>query len=176
MSAEATSDAREIRQALLRQAATEAEEATAASPRLALLLFTLGGEAYAFRLGDVREVVKPTSITPVPSVPAHILGVMNLRGEILPVLDPKGLLGLEGTASGSEARIIVTRTPRGPVGFLVDEVEDAVEAEAGLEPLLHTLPEARARYLEGQLSIGGRLVGLLQLSALLVAAGSPREG
>jgi len=162
----------ERRAALLRQAAATPEaQGALEAPGTLLLLFALGGESYGFPLERVREVVKPGPITPVPSLPEHILGVMNLRGEILPILDPKRLLGLGAGAPGPEGRIIVVKGPGMAVGFLADGVEDAIEVRGSLEPPLATLPEGRAEYLQGQATYEGRLVGVLDVEALLARRG-----
>lgn len=158
----------ERRAALLRQAAETAQAQEAREGVVIhLLLVALGGESYGFPLDRVREVVKPAPITPVPSIPEHILGVMNLRGEILPVLDPKRLLGLGEGASTSEGRIVVVKGPGMAAGFLADSVEDAIEVRGTLEPPLATLPEGQAQYLQGQVAHGDRLVGVLDVEALL---------
>jgi purine-binding chemotaxis protein CheW len=158
----------ERRAALLQQAAaaTEAQEG-GEGPGIPLLLFGLGGESYAFPLERVREVVKPGPITPVPSIPEHILGVMNLRGEILPVLDPKRLLGVGVGTATPQGRIIVVKAPGMSVGFLADGVEDAIEVKGSIEPPLAILPERQARYLQGQVTHEGLLVGVLDVETLL---------
>jgi purine-binding chemotaxis protein CheW len=157
------------RQATLLQQAAAAAEAQEGreGPGIQLLLFSLGGESYAFPLERVREVVKPGPTTPVPSIPKHILGVMNLRGEILPVLDLKRLLGVgEGTPT-PQGRIIVVKTPGMTVGFLADGVEDAIEVRESMEPPLAILPERQAQYLQGQVTHERVLVGVLDVEALL---------
>lgn len=158
----------ERRAALLRQAgeATQALEAREGAA-IHLLLVALGGESYGFPLDRVREVVKPAPITPVPSIPEHILGVMNLRGEILPVLDLKRLLGLGAGAPSPQGRIVVVKGPGMAVGFLADSVEDAIEVRGTLEPPLATLPEGQAQYLQGQVTHEDRLVGVLDVETLL---------
>lgn len=158
----------ERRAALLRQAA-EAMQAQEAREGVAihLLLVALGAEQYGFPLDRVREVVKPTPITPVPTIPEHILGVMNLRGEILPVLDLKRLLGLGAGVPDPRGRIVVVKGPGMAVGFLADSVEDAIEVRGGLEPPLAASAEERARYLQGQVAHAERLVGVLDVDALL---------
>jgi len=172
------------RAVFLQQAAAQAQEARE-EPGTQLLLFALGGESYAFPLEQVREVVKPGPITPVPSIPEHILGVMNLRGEILPVLDLKRLMGvgmgtvldlkrLMGVGMGTpdrEGRIIVVKAPGMSVGFLADSVEDAIEVKGAMEPPLATLPERQVRYLRGQVTHGGLLVGVLNPETLLEQRG-----
>ena len=158
----------EQRATLLQQAAAASEAQDAREgPGIQLLLFALSEESYAFPLDRVREVVKPAPITPVPSLPEHILGVMNLRGEILPVLDPKRLLGLGAGAPSPEGRIIVVRGPGMAVGFLAESVEDAIEVKVSLEAPLATLPEGQAQYLQGQVTHEGRLVGVLDVEVLL---------
>jgi purine-binding chemotaxis protein CheW len=162
----------ERRAALLQQAAAAVEAQDAREePGIPLLLFALGGESYAFPLERVREVVKPGPITPVPSISEHILGVMNLRGEILPVLDPKRLLGIGAGTPGREGRIIVVKAPGMSVGFLADNVEDAIEVKGSIEPPLATLPERQVRYLRGQVIHEGLLVGVLSLDTLLEQRG-----
>ncbi|OGB94277.1 MAG: hypothetical protein A3H39_06195 [candidate division NC10 bacterium RIFCSPLOWO2_02_FULL_66_22] len=158
----------ERRAALLRQAdeAAQAQEARDGAA-IHLLLVALRGEHYGFPLDRVREVVKPAPITPVPSIPEHILGVMNLRGEILPVLDLKRLLGLGAGAADPQGRIVIVKSPGMAVGFLADSVEDAIEVRGTLEPPLATLPERQAQYLQGQVAHADRLVGVLNVEALL---------
>lgn len=158
------------RAALLQQAAAVAQEGRE-GPGIQLLLFALGGESYAFPLERVREVVKPGPITPVPSTPDHMLGVMNLRGEILPVLDPKRLLGVGVGTPGPQGRIVVVKAPGMTVGFLADGVEDAIEVKGSVEPPLATLPERQARYLQAQVTHEGLLVGVLDVEALLERRG-----
>ena len=157
----------ERRAALLQQAAAAEGQETREIPALQLLLFALAGESYAIPLIRVREVVKPSPITPVPSTPPHILGVMNLRGEILPVLDPKRLLGLGQGRPAPEGRILVVKGTGMAVGFLVDSVEDAIEVKGSLEPPLATLPEGRGDYLQGQVAHEGRLIGVLEPETFL---------
>lgn len=162
----------ERRAALLQQAAAAAEAREGGEgPGIQLLLFALGGESYAFPLERVREVVKPGPITPVPSIPEHILGVMNLRGEILPVLDPKRLLGVGVGTPTPQGRIIVVKAPGMTVGFLADGVEDAIQVKGSMEPPLAILPERQARYLQGQVTHEGLLVGVLDVETLLERRG-----
>lgn len=89
--------------------------------------FRLADETYAIELSRVREIAKVPPITEVPRAPAFVLGVMNLRGEVMPVFDLHRRLGLvrEGPARRG-ARVVVVETDRGPAGLLVDAVEQVV--------------------------------------------------
>lgn len=89
-----------------------------------LLAFVLDGDRYCADLERVSEVVENHGVTPLPNSPPEVLGVTDLRGETMRVLDPRGPLGLDGEAKGD--RIVVTRPEDAPVGWLVDAVEDVV--------------------------------------------------
>ncbi len=160
----------ERRADLLQLAAAARDQPATESIGTSLLLFVLAGESYGFPLDRVREVVKLAPIAPVPFIPAHILGVINLRGEILPVLDPRRLLGLLPASPGPRGLIVVVKAST-PVGFLADEVQDVVEVRGSVDPPLATLPERQAAYLQGQIVHDGRLIGVLDVEALLAGGG-----
>lgn len=110
------------------------------------LCFRLGEEAYGVPIPRVREVLRVPPLTEVPRAPANVVGVMNLRGEVLPVYDLKLRLRLAVAAAriaGPEAaeapargaRVIVVRSDRGDAGLLVDAVEDVWRlAQQDVEP------------------------------------------
>jgi purine-binding chemotaxis protein CheW len=80
------------------------------------LLLPVHEDWYAVPLRDVREVVEHERVTPVPTAPRAVLGVLNVRGAVVPVLDTGVLLGLEPVAGGVEA-VAVVETARGPAGL-----------------------------------------------------------
>ena len=102
----------------------QAEEAQAVSNDLPLVVFRLGSEAYGLRLHEVREIIMVGLITPVPRAPSFIDGVLNLRGEVMPVLDLRDRFGLPRQASTNLSRIVIT--PIGGVftGLVVDAVDE----------------------------------------------------
>lgn len=103
------------------------------------LTFKLGRESYGIPVVQVREIVRMTDITPVPCMPAHVKGVINLRGKITPVLDLRLRLGLMEATITDRTCIIITQLPqagRSPalLGLMVDAVEEVVPlAAAALE-------------------------------------------
>ena len=132
------------------------------------LTFLLGREEYAVAIERVREVVKAPPITEVPRAPAHILGVVTVRGEIVAVVDPRRRLGLPGTppADGA-ARIVIVDAGDGPCALLVDAVASVVRLPPGaIEPCPQGIAGARAEYLAGIGREGDRLFTLLDLGAL----------
>ncbi len=88
-----------------------------------MLVCRVGAERYAFDLDLLREVRLPTGLTPVPCTPPFVAGVLNVRGEILTVLDLAALLDLpRRDAPPPSARAALVQLPEARVGLLVDEV------------------------------------------------------
>lgn len=89
------------------------------------LSFSLGGEAYAIPLLQVREVLAMPEITPVPTMPAHFLGIMNLRGQVISVIDLRRKLGVKPSES-SEVAVIITDLGSICIGVVVDSINAVV--------------------------------------------------
>ena len=92
------------------------------------LAFRLAGEEYAVGLERVREIVKVPVITEVPRAPQDVLGVMSLRGEVIPVFELRRRLGLPIPSGepGRSARIVIVDLGEGPVGLIVESVSHVV--------------------------------------------------
>lgn len=104
-----------------------AEPPAASAEDLELLSFRLGGEGYAIMVNDVREVLKNYQLTAVPNAPAHILGVMSLRGTVTTVVDLCGRLGITPGVRDEKSRIIIVSTDDEDMGLLVDRVTGVVK-------------------------------------------------
>lgn len=144
--------------------------AGAPAARLHLVGFRVGGEAFAFEINDLEEIQRVMSITPIPKAPSCFLGIANLRGTILPVIDLRIKLELEAHPLTKEARIIVVNVDGKRVGILVDEVSEVIRANAldvKAPPALVMNPNVRA--IKGVLHDSGRLILLLDLRELLGA-------
>jgi purine-binding chemotaxis protein CheW len=101
--------------------------ATPEEPLREFLGFRLSGEHYAVGLAHVREIARVPPITEVPRAPASIAGVMAVRGEVMPVFDLRRRLGLPPSGEpGRDARVLVVQAGEGPMGVLVDAVEEVV--------------------------------------------------
>lgn len=146
-----------------------APAAPAQPAELQLVTFLLAGDEYGLAVTRVKEIVRVPAITRVPRVPAFVLGVANLRGSILPILDLVQRLGLPGTARTDDARVIVVELDGKPAGLLVDRVAEVLRAaadEVGPAPAASLdagTPVAGIVRLDG----GRRLVVLLEIAALL---------
>ena len=89
------------------------------------LSFSLGLEEYAVPLLSVKEVIAIPEITPIPSAPAHFLGVMNLRGQVISIIDLRLKLGIKLTA-GSETAVIICNLETLVIGMVVDSINSVL--------------------------------------------------
>ncbi len=124
------------------------------SPRADLagtyLAFRLGEEGYGIAVRKVREILRMVEITPVPQMPAHVRGVINLRGKIVPVLDLRLRFGLPAVDDGGRTCILVMEAllPGGEIrllGAVVDWVEEVVAirgAEVEETPAFGSIPRS----------------------------------
>src|SRR5690606_19213648 len=100
------------------------------------IAFRVADELYAVSLGAVREVVVPPDIVPVPGAGPDVLGVTNLRGSVVTVVNARTLFGLAGCPDGAAARVLIVDRGAGCVGALVDAVEDIILVDPdGLGPV-----------------------------------------
>ncbi len=99
------------------------------------LTFVLGDESYGIAVLKIREIIRLPDITMVPQMPAHIRGVINLRGKIIPVVDLRARFGLAQAAATDRTCVIVMQvaTSSGnsvPMGLVVDDVEEVINLTA----------------------------------------------
>ena len=157
-----------------------AQETAAAAPAPAQLLhlitFRLDGEEFGLPVEMVREVTRVGDITRVPQAPAHIRGVTNLRGRILPVVEIRTRLGLTPLVPRSTARIVVAEVRGRVLGLLVDSVAQVQKVPA--ERVVAAPDEVRSGhtdYITGVVQLFDRLIILLDLARALDAPGGPHS-
>jgi len=135
---------------------------------LHLVVFRLDREEYAVPIELVREVVRVADITRVPQAPAHIRGVMNLRGRILPIVEIRTRLELTPAQLAPASRVVVVDVAGRIVGLLVDAVGQV--ARVGERLVAAPPDEVRsggAEAVTGVARVGSRLLILLDLNRLL---------
>ena len=115
---------REILDARARLLARVPDEPPRAGELLELVVFVLGGERYGIESRFVREVARLTRFTPVPGTPPFVLGVTNLRGEILALFDLRHLLGIAVQGVTDLGRIVVMGEHRREFGLLADAASE----------------------------------------------------
>jgi purine-binding chemotaxis protein CheW len=91
--------------------------------------FFIDGFFYGVEVEKVQEILRPQPMTPVPLAASAVMGLINLRGQIVTAIDLRRRLGRTVLASGQHPINLVLRTDYGPVSLLVDEVGDVVEVE-----------------------------------------------
>ena len=132
------------------------------SEALLMVTFKLGTSDYGIDTARVQEVVRPGGLTPVHHAPPWIIGIRNLRGRIISVIDLGLRLGLKKCEEHPENRILIVDWQGETIGLLVDIVGDSVETEAS-----KIAPSAQKKYLRGVCHSGDRLVAILDLDELL---------
>jgi purine-binding chemotaxis protein CheW len=105
--------------------------AAAGQNALPVIVLTLGKERYGVELSDVIEVMPPVRATPVPGAPAVFAGVINVHGEIRPVIDLRRLLGIETAPNSDLARVILLRKDSREMGLQIDSVEQIRWLDSG---------------------------------------------
>ena len=94
-----------------------------------LVGFVIGDEEYAVPILSIQEIIKPFSWTRVPQVPKYVLGVFNLRGSVIPLLDLRAKFGLQTKKHSDETRFIVMRHGDDVAGFVIDRLTMAIRLE-----------------------------------------------
>lgn len=145
-----TPGASQILRARAQALARPREIAADAGASLEVLEFSLARESYAVETRFVREVHPLRDLTPLPCTPPFVLGIVNVRGRILPVLDIKKFFGLPDQGLTDLHRIILVHGNDLELGLLADSIlgTQAIPVD-GLRPPLPTLTGIRAEYLKG---------------------------
>jgi purine-binding chemotaxis protein CheW len=132
------------------------------------LTFSLGKEQYALNIEYVREIIKPREITDIPRVPAFILGVISLRGVIVPIFDLCQRLTLGAVSIDSRSRIIVCEHRDRIAGLLVDNITQVVKFSTGeIEPPPAILSGLDRELVEGVGRVQKKMIILLDLPSVL---------
>ena len=132
-----------------------------------VLVFSLGDENYCVDVREAKEVIKMPDITRVPNVPVFVVGVANMRGEILSILDLHYFFGVDPKGKTKDLRVIVTDVSGEQVGLMVDQVKDTLEIEEDrIQEPLATLRGKLADYTKGQVPFGENILIFLDLEKI----------
>lgn len=132
------------------------------------LCFRVAHEWYAISIMAIKEIVKPRDVTEVPRMPAFILGVISLRGVIIPVMDMRLRLSLPVSPATGRERIIVLRMETGFCGVLVDEVIQVARIKkSGIEDPPAVLDGIDRDFVTGLGHFDNRMLIILNLGAIL---------
>lgn len=167
---------RAMRDALTQTGAASTERATGSGRELAreheeqLVVFRLQGQEYGVPIDSVREIVRPPdTMTRVPKGPACLAGVVNLRGQILPVVDFRSRFGLQAAARDERQRIVVLSLSGQPTGFIVDSVAEVLKVASSSIEDVPQLSEEQAHLMGrvANLHASSRMIMILAPEHLL---------
>jgi len=151
----------------VRQFAQTSRE-TALAIRRQLVVFRVGTEEFAVDIMLTKEVVLMREITPVPETEDYVEGVMNLRGNLVPVLDFRKRLRACAGSAHLDHRIIIANLDGRTAGLIVDGASDVIRiTEDMIEPVPHLISELGAGYVEGVVNVKGRFITLIDLRKAL---------
>jgi purine-binding chemotaxis protein CheW len=122
--------------------------------------FRVGAESYAVPVAHVLEVAEVGVLTPVPGAPPAVLGVRNLRGQVLPVIDLAAVFGAHRTQPA--AKLVVADKGGRRAGLAIDQVTDVGD-------VVSELHETESPFLSGSTLVGGELVGIVDVDQVFAA-------
>lgn len=136
--------------------------------RRQLVMFKVGAEEFAVDILLTREVVVPREITPVPDTESFVEGVMNLRGNLIPVIDFRKRLRARPTIAAREQRIVIVNIDERTAGLIVDGASEVIRvSDDMIEPPPDVISEIGADYVEGVINLKDRFVTLIDLKKAL---------
>jgi purine-binding chemotaxis protein CheW len=137
-------------------------------PIFQLVTFRLQDETYGINVMHVQEVLRVTEIAPVPGAPDYVLGIINLRGNVVTVIDTRLRFGLPDQESTDSSRIVIIECDKQVVGIMVDAVAEVVElAESQIDSAPNVGNDESSRYIQGIATLEHGLLIVVDLQKLL---------
>ena len=134
-----------------------------------IISFKVGDEEYGLEILKVKEVIKVTEITKLPKAPSFVKGVVNLRGDVIPIIDLREKFGLEKAEESDANRVIVVEIEGKSVGMAVDSVSHVIrinESQIDNPPLVGGMT---GDYIRGVVKLGDRLIVLINVDKILTS-------
>lgn len=146
------------------------EELKVASETTQFIVIKLGDEQYGINIKYIDNIVRMQHITRVPKVDAYLKGVINLRGDVIPVMSIRIKMGLEPDVETKSSRIIILKLEQqGTIGVIVDEVREVVTLDNDqIEKIAYDSKEEKDNFLCGIGKCNGGLISLLDLNAVVL--------
>ena len=130
--------------------------------------FRLGDEIYGIDVLQVQEVLRITEISPVPGAPNHVLGIINLRGNVVTVIDARNRFGLAPKETDDSSRIVVVDAYEKVVGLLVDNVSEvAYVPNSQIEMAPNVGTDEGNKFVSGVSNRDGELLIMVDLAKLI---------
>lgn len=130
--------------------------------------FRLDNEKYGIRVMQVQEVLRMTEIAPVPGAPDYVLGIINLRGNVVTVIDSRKRFGLTEQEADDSTRIVIIEADKHVVGILVDSVAEVVDLRSSeIDAAPNVGNDDSSKYIQGVSSRDKELLILVDVNKLL---------
>jgi purine-binding chemotaxis protein CheW len=138
---------------------------------LELVTFYLEDIIYGIDINKVLGINKVQDLTPVALAPAYIRGLLNLRGQIISIIDLRIKLGLPPSRLAGKSRVIIVNSNGEDIGLLVDMIYDVIVTErSNIEKTPPNLDKLQGKFFEGVVKSEDRLIGIIQIDAVLQMA------
>jgi purine-binding chemotaxis protein CheW len=147
---------------------TRVAEGSANDPIYQLVTFRLEDETYGINVMHVQEVLRVTEIAPVPGAPPYVLGIINLRGNVVTVIDTRSRFGLPPGDIDEASRIVIIESEMQVVGILVDSVAEVVELKGSeIDSAPNVGNEESSKFIQGVATSDNNLLIVVDLNKLL---------
>ena len=140
-------------------------------PVLQWVTFRLENETYGINVMQVQEVLRYTEIAPVPGAPSYVLGIINLRGNVVTVIDTRKRFGLTCSDTTDQTRIVIIESDSQVIGILVDAVAEVVYLrQSEIEATPNVGNEDNAKFIQGVCHKNDELLILVDLEKFMTAS------
>ena len=133
------------------------------------IVVKIGSEQYGIDIGFIDNIVRMQKITRVPKSQTYFKGIMNLRGEVVPVMSIRGKMGLDDDVYTNASRIIILKIEqKDALGIIVDEVREVVNlGSSEIENVSHNAKDTKNNFINGIGKHGDELISLLEINSII---------
>lgn len=137
-------------------------------PVLQWVTFKLEGETYGINVMQVQEVLRYTEIAPVPGAPEYVLGIINLRGNVVTVIDTRHRFGLNSAEVSENTRVVIIEADQHVVGIMVDAVAEVVYLnQSEIDNAPNVGNDETSKFIQGVCNKNDELLILIDLNNML---------
>lgn len=138
--------------------------------------FFTGGQSFSVDITQVREIRRWTSATPLPHAPSDVLGVMNLRGSVIPIYDLAVRFGLEPTRDNGRNVVVIAAYENQTVGLLVESVSEILSVERDrIQEMPNLRNETARQNITGVILVGDTMTRVIDLGAVIQPGGKLQQ-
>lgn len=139
-----------------------------ADTQFEFITFSAGGQSYCLEITQIREIRRWTPVTALPHTPKDVLGVMNLRGAVIPIFDLSARFGLGPTPANERNVVIVAAVEGATIGLLVESVSEILSVDkSAIQETPDIKSEATRNSILGMISVDETMVRVVNLDAVL---------